>query len=78
RLDLSIETINIFFERHDIQRYKFDIDLKGNVFIVEVEKAVHASVIEVPKGAYYQLREKEKPSAPDIAIYLSLNIIPKS
>ncbi|CAG8738579.1 1468_t:CDS:2, partial [Funneliformis caledonium] len=54
----------------------------GNVFIVEVEKAVHASVIEVPKGGFvinphYRSRGKGKPSAPDIAIYPSLNIIPK-
>ena len=36
--------IDSFFERHDAKAYKFDIDSAGNVFIIEMEGGVHASV----------------------------------
>ncbi|CAG8607133.1 13380_t:CDS:2 [Funneliformis caledonium] len=96
--NLSVEKIDTFFERQDTRGYKFDIDSKGNIFIVEMEKAEHASVVgllqkyfEVPNGgiiinppidvlgasAHYKPRGRGKPSAPDIAIYPSLSIIPK-
>jgi len=52
-----VEKIDTFFERQDTRGYKFDIASKGNVFIVEMEKAEHASVVarlqkyfEVPNG----------------------------
>src|SRR3954463_5770030 len=45
--NLSVEKIDIFFERHDTRGYKFDIDSRGNVFIVEMgETAEHNFVIE--------------------------------
>ena len=52
-----MKKIDNFFERHDTHGYKFDIDSRGNVFIVEMEKDEHASVVgllqkyfEVPNG----------------------------
>ena len=36
--------IDSFFERYDTKAYKFDIDSAGNVFIIEMEGGVHASV----------------------------------
>ncbi|KAF0459367.1 hypothetical protein F8M41_000776 [Gigaspora margarita] len=96
--NLSVKKIDTFFERQDTRGYKFDIDPRGNVFIVEMEKTVHASVVirlivyfMVPNGgvadnppidvlgssAHYQPRGGGKPSAPDIAIYPGLTIIPK-
>ncbi|CAG8466220.1 2678_t:CDS:2, partial [Dentiscutata erythropus] len=97
--NLSVKKIDTFFERQDTRGYKFEIDPRGNVFIVEMEKAEHASAVarlikyfEVPNGgvadnhpidvlgssAHYQPRGRGKPSAPDIAIYPGLTIIPKS
>src|SRR5437764_10018922 len=119
--NLSVEKIDTFFERHDTCGYKFDIDSKGNIFIVEMIKAEHGSVVRqlknyfnVPNGGvvddppidvlgavgkknsfgllrrvirfiicsnsitvHYKPRGRGKPSVPDIAIYPSLNIIPK-
>ncbi|RHZ82153.1 hypothetical protein Glove_113g17 [Diversispora epigaea] len=43
---LSVKKIDTFFERHDTRGYKFDIDSKGNVFIVEMESDEHAFVVE--------------------------------
>ncbi|CAG8581262.1 5646_t:CDS:1, partial [Ambispora leptoticha] len=43
--NLSVETIDAFFERHETPGYKFDIDSKGNVFIVEMGGSEHTSVI---------------------------------
>ncbi|KAF0517054.1 hypothetical protein F8M41_016960 [Gigaspora margarita] len=43
--NLSVKKINTFFEHQDTCGYKFEINPKGNVFIVEMEKAVHASVV---------------------------------
>ena len=40
-----METIDAFFERHETPGYKFDIDSKGNVFIIEMEGPEHTSVI---------------------------------
>ncbi|CAG8663532.1 7591_t:CDS:2, partial [Paraglomus brasilianum] len=45
--NLSVETIDAFFEGHETPGYKFDIDSEGNVFIVEMEGAEHTSVIEL-------------------------------
>ena len=42
-----METIDAFFERHETPGYKFDVDLEGNVFMVEMEGAEHTSVIEL-------------------------------
>nr|CAG8599770.1 13692_t:CDS:2 [Entrophospora candida] len=85
-----------FFERHDTCGYKFDIDSKGNVFIVEMKLDEYAFVVaqlqnyfEVPNGgvvgdppidvgAHYQPNGGGLPSAPDVAIFPSLNIIPPS
>ncbi|CAB4414156.1 unnamed protein product [Rhizophagus irregularis] len=96
--NLSVEKIDTFFERQDTRGYKFDIDSRGNVFIVELKKAEHAFVVarlkkyfDVPNrgvadnppidvagaSAHYKPRGRGKPSAPDIAIYPSLSIIPK-
>jgi len=47
---LSAEKIDTFFERQDTRGYKFDIASKGNVFIVEMEKDEHASVIDYLQG----------------------------
>jgi hypothetical protein len=41
-----VEKIDTFFEHQDTRGYKFDIDSRGNVFIVEMEKDEHASVID--------------------------------
>ena len=53
-----MKKIDTFFERHDTRGYKFDIDSRGNIFIVEMEKDEHASVVGqlqiyfgVPNGA---------------------------
>src|SRR5213080_2869420 len=55
--NLSVKKIDNFFERHDTSGYKFDIDSRGNVFIVEMETAEHAFVVarlqeyfKVPNG----------------------------
>ena len=55
---MSAEEIDTFFEHHDTRGYKFDIDSRGNVFIVDMEKDEHASVVGqlqiyfgVPNGA---------------------------
>ncbi|RHZ65019.1 hypothetical protein Glove_319g151 [Diversispora epigaea] len=55
---LSVETIDAFFERHETPGYKFDIDSKGNVFIVEMGGPEHTTTIKilnrffnVPNGA---------------------------
>ena len=40
-----MEKIDTFFERHDTRGYKFDIDLKGNVFVVDMKSDEHASVV---------------------------------
>ncbi len=40
-----MKKIDTFFERHDTRGYKFDIDPKGNVFIVEMEIAEHGIVV---------------------------------
>ncbi|RHZ90263.1 hypothetical protein Glove_1g48 [Diversispora epigaea] len=95
--NLSVKKIDTFFERHDTRGYKFDIDSKGNVFIVEMESDEHAFVVarlqkyfEVPNGgvaddppidvagasAHYKPRGRGFPSAPDVAIFPGLNIIP--
>jgi len=47
-----VETIDAFFERHETPGYKFDIDSKGNVFIVEMEGAEHTSVIGLLIGCF--------------------------
>ncbi|RHZ69493.1 hypothetical protein Glove_283g92 [Diversispora epigaea] len=41
--NLSVETIDAFFECHETPGYKFDIDSKGNVFIIEMEKDEHSA-----------------------------------
>ncbi|CAG8489197.1 6374_t:CDS:2 [Gigaspora rosea] len=68
----------------DVDSVHADIDPRGNVFIVEMKKAEHASVVarliryfKVPNGAHYQPRGRDKPFAPDIAIYPGLTILPK-
>ncbi|CAG8761124.1 36382_t:CDS:2, partial [Gigaspora margarita] len=97
KLNLLVKKIDTFFERQDTRGYKFEIDPKGNVFIVEIEMVVHASVVtllqyyfKIPNGgvivnppidvlgssAHYQPNGEGKPSAPDIAIYPRLTIIP--
>ena len=38
----KLSTIDAFFERHETLPYKFDIDSKRNVFIVEMEGDVHS------------------------------------
>ncbi|RIA95862.1 hypothetical protein C1645_872488 [Glomus cerebriforme] len=55
--NLSVEKFDTFFEHHDTHGYKFDIDQRGNVFIVEMEKAERAFVVarlqkyfDVPNG----------------------------
>ncbi|CAJ0904375.1 11280_t:CDS:2 [Entrophospora sp. SA101] len=94
--NLSVKKIDNFFERHDTRGYKFDIDSKGNVFIVEMESDEHTFVVvrlqeyfKVPNGgvvddppidvvgasAHYQPNGGGLPSAPDVAIFPSLNII---
>jgi hypothetical protein len=119
--NLSVEKIDTFFERQETRGYKFDIDSKGNVFIVEMVKDEHTAVVkrldkyfEVPNGgvaddppidvlefsskknsfgsfslvisfitfscpikAHYKPCGRDKPSAPDIAIFPGLSIIPK-
>ncbi len=52
-----MKKIDAFFERQDTRGYKFDTDSRGNVFIVEMEKDEHASVVarlqeyfKVPNG----------------------------
>ncbi|CAG8844184.1 39096_t:CDS:2, partial [Gigaspora margarita] len=52
-----MKKINTFFEHQNTHGYKFEINPKGNVFIVEMEKAVHRFVVaqlikyfEVPNG----------------------------
>jgi hypothetical protein len=55
---LSVKKIDTFFERNeDARGFKFDVDSKGNVFIVEMVLAEYASVVsrlkkffEVPNG----------------------------
>ena len=42
-----MEKIDTFFERHDTRGYKFDIDLKGNVFVVDMKSDEHASVVSL-------------------------------
>src|SRR2546430_3295886 len=55
--NLSVEKIDTFFEHHDTRGYKFDIDSRGNVFIVEMKKAEYFMAVnqlqryfEVPNG----------------------------
>lgn len=116
-----MKKIDTFFERQDTRGYKFDIDPRGNVFIVEMEKAEHGTVVGLlqdffkipnrgvvinppidvlgalcmknsfrllrlvirfiifscPIIAHYRPRGRGKPSAPNIAIYPGLTIIPK-
>lgn len=118
-----METIDAFFEQHQTPGYKFEVDSNGNVFIVEVEEAVHEIVVaqlnryfDVPNGgvivnqpieflvnpskrnsygllglwlvvcfirflyppiAHYRPRGGKKTLVSDIAVYPSLNIIPK-
>jgi len=55
--NLSVEKIDTFFERQDTRGYKFYINPRGNVFIVEMEKIVYSLVIarlqdyfKVPNG----------------------------
>jgi hypothetical protein len=55
--NLSVKKIDTFFERQDTRGFKFDIDSRGNVSIVEMEKAEHFAVVkrldkyfEVPNG----------------------------
>ncbi|CAG8759559.1 21216_t:CDS:2, partial [Gigaspora rosea] len=88
--NLSVKKIDSFFECQDTRGYKFEIDPKGNVFIVEMENVVHASVEELLRNYFYipnrgviinppinvMGSSKGKPSAPDIAIYPGLTIIP--
>ncbi|CAI2162339.1 12590_t:CDS:2 [Funneliformis geosporum] len=44
--NLSVEKIDTFFERQDTCGYKFDIDPRGKVFIVEMEISEHNFVVE--------------------------------
>ncbi|RIB19801.1 hypothetical protein C2G38_2035776 [Gigaspora rosea] len=95
--NLSVKKIDSFFESQDTRGYKFEIDPKGNVFIVEMEGTVHCSVVkrltkyfDVPNGAeaddppidvmgaakHYQPNGAGTPSAPDIAIYPGLTVVP--
>ncbi|CAB5385690.1 unnamed protein product [Rhizophagus irregularis] len=53
----SVKKIDTFFERQDTRGYKFDIDSRGNVFIIEMEKDERGFVIkrlekyfDVPNG----------------------------
>src|ERR1044072_1263815 len=55
--NLSVEKIDTFFERQDTRGYKFDIDSRGNVFIVEIKKDEYGFVVarlqdyfKVPNG----------------------------
>jgi hypothetical protein len=52
-----VKKIDTFFERQDTRGYKFDIDSRGNVFIIEMEKDERGFVIkrlekyfDVPNG----------------------------
>nr|CAG8632710.1 10095_t:CDS:2 [Entrophospora candida] len=72
-----------FFERQDTCGYKFDIDSKGNVFIVEMKLDEYAFVVAqlqnyfegviygppIDVGAHYQPNGGGLPSAPDVAIF---------
>jgi hypothetical protein len=58
--NLSLKAIDAFFERQETSGYKFDVDSKGNAFIVEMGKAVRFSVIgllqdyfKVPNGGNF-------------------------
>ena len=45
-----MKKIDTFFEQQDTSGYKFDINSRGDVFIVEMEKGEHASVIDYLQG----------------------------
>ncbi len=41
-----MKKIDASFEHHKTTEYKFDVNSRGNIFIVKMKKAVYASVVE--------------------------------
>ncbi|CAG8761793.1 3643_t:CDS:2, partial [Rhizophagus irregularis] len=72
--NLSVEKIDTFFERQDIREYKFDIDSRGNVFIVELKKVEHAFVIARFKN-YFDVPNRDVANNPPIDVAGALNKI---
>ena len=64
----KLSTIDAFFERHETLPYKFDIDSKRNVFIVEMEGDVHSMLamtlsymFNAPNGAFLTTTQYKLP-----------------